>query len=110
MGGYVFLLVMFGAMWLLVIRPQQQRLRAQRQLVMSLQVGDRIVTAGGVVGQITGLDDQNAQVEVAPGVIVTFLRAAVSRRLDDQAGAGQALEEGRGESSAFGDPADEEGA
>lgn len=84
MGGYVVLLLLFVGMWLLVVRPQQQRIRAQRELVMSLEVGDRIVTAGGVIGRIVGLDEQNARVEVAPGVIVTFLRAAVSRRLQDE--------------------------
>ena len=103
MGGYVFLLLMFAAMWLLVIRPQQQRLRAQRELVMSLEVGDRVVTAGGVIGTIVELDDRDARVEVAPGVVVSFLRAAVSRRLEDTEDA----------DLASGDPfgaADEEGA
>src|SRR3712207_2500434 len=85
MGGYVVLLTLFVGMWLLVVRPQQQRLRAQRELVMSLEVGDRVVTAGGVVGRIVGLDDQHARVEVAPAVVVTFLRAAMSRRLQDEA-------------------------
>jgi len=97
MGGYVILLALFVLMWLMVIRPQQQRLRAQRELVMSLEAGDRIVTAGGVVGRIVGLDDQHARVEVAPDVVVTFLRAAVSRRLQD-------------ETVATGDAVDEEGA
>lgn len=97
MGGYVVLLLLFVGMWLLVVRPQQQRVRAQRELVMSLEVGDRIVTAGGVIGRIVGLDEQNARVEVAPDVIVTFLRAAVSRRLQDEA-------------TPSGDVVDEEGA
>jgi preprotein translocase subunit YajC len=80
--GFVVLLILFGGMWLLLIRPQQQRLRAQRQLVASLGVGDEVVTAGGVVARIVRLDDQEAALEVAPGVVVTFLRAAISRRLE----------------------------
>jgi preprotein translocase subunit YajC len=81
--GIVFLLLVFGAMWLLMIRPQQQRLRAQRELVASLQVGDRVVTAGGIVGIITDLDDEDARIEVSPGVVMTFVRPAVSRRLNE---------------------------
>jgi preprotein translocase subunit YajC len=67
--------------WLLIVRPQQQRLRAQRQVIAALSVGDKIVTAGGIVGRIVGLDDEHAQVEVSPGVRLTFLRAAVNRRI-----------------------------
>ncbi|MDQ1438748.1 MAG: preprotein translocase subunit YajC [Acidimicrobiaceae bacterium] len=79
--GLVVLLMLFAASWLLLIRPQQQRLRAQRQLVASLEVGERVLTAGGIVGTITALDDTEASIEVAPGIVLTFLRAAVSRRL-----------------------------
>lgn len=80
--GIVVLLILFGGMWMLLIRPQQQRLRAQRRLVASLDVGDEVVTAGGVVARIVRLDDQEAALEVAPGVVITFLRAAISRRLE----------------------------
>jgi preprotein translocase subunit YajC len=83
--GPLFLVLAFGGMYLLMIRPQQQRLRAQRELVASLKVGDRVVTAGGAIGTITWLDDRDAGLEVAPGVVVAFLRPAVSRRLDDDA-------------------------
>ena len=83
--GLVVLLMLFAASWLLLIRPQQQRLRAQRALIESLAVGDRVVTAGGIIGTVTRLTDRDAEVEVAPGVHLTFLRAAMSRRLVDEA-------------------------
>ena len=81
--GPVILILLFAASWLLLIRPQQQRLRAQRDLIASLEVGDRVVTAGGIIGTITVLSDRDARVEVAPGITLTFLRAAMSRRLED---------------------------
>jgi preprotein translocase subunit YajC len=95
--GPIFLLLLFGGMWLLLIRPQQQRLRAQRYLVASLQLGDRVVTAGGIVGTIVGLDDEDARIEVSPGVVLTFVRPAVSRKLDEDDTGGEtteALDEG----------------
>jgi preprotein translocase subunit YajC len=82
--GLVVLLMLFAASWLLLIRPQQQRLRAQRALIESLEVGDRVVTAGGIIGTVVGLTDRDAEVAVAPGVQLTFLRAAMSRRLTDE--------------------------
>lgn len=78
----LFPLVLLGLMWLLLVRPQQQRVRRQRELVASVVVGDRIVTAGGIIGTIVGLDDDEARVEVAPGTVLTVLRPAISRRVD----------------------------
>jgi preprotein translocase subunit YajC len=78
----IVLLLFLVAGWMLLIRPQQQRIRAQRALIASLAVGDEVVTAGGIVGTIRALDDRDARIEVGPGIILTFLRPAVSRRLE----------------------------
>jgi preprotein translocase subunit YajC len=72
-------------MWLLLIRPQQQRVRRQQGLLESLQEGDEVVTAGGMVGRIRTLHDDRADIELAPGVVVTFLRGAVSQRVVEPA-------------------------
>jgi preprotein translocase subunit YajC len=69
-------------MYLVLLRPQQQRLRSQRELVASLDVGDEIVTAGGIIGRIVALTDTTASVEVADGVVIDFLRVAVNRKAD----------------------------
>jgi preprotein translocase YajC subunit len=80
--AYVVFPVLLILMYLVLLRPQQQRLRAQRQLVASLDVGDDIVTAGGIIGRIVALDDQRASVEVADGVVIDFLRVAVNRKAE----------------------------
>ena len=77
------LLVLGAVMWLLLIRPQQQRVRRQQALLQSLEVGDEVITAGGMIGRIRSLDDQRAGIELAPGVVVDFLRGAVSQRLTE---------------------------
>jgi preprotein translocase subunit YajC len=68
-------------MYLLLIRPQQQRVKRQRQLVADLHVGDEVVTAGGIVGTIRVLDDTELRLEAGPGVEVRVLRGAISRKL-----------------------------
>jgi len=83
MPQLVFLLITFGLMWVLLVRPQQQRVRRQQQLVSSLAVGDEVITAGGLFGRIVGLDDEVARIEVAPGVEMRFLRLAVNARVGD---------------------------
>ena len=92
----LFPLILLGLMWLLLVRPQQQRVRRQRDLVAALEVGDEIVTAGGIVGRIVALDDDEARIEVAPGVELRVLRIAVNARVTEEpaAGAGAAEPEG----------------
>lgn len=82
MGSLVLLILIPLAMWFLVLRPQQARLRAQRQLVASLEAGDRVVTAGGIVGTLTVVGESEVTLATRPGVELQVLRAAISRRLD----------------------------
>lgn len=72
---------MFGLMWVLLIRPQQRRVRLQRALVESLQAGDEIITSGGLCGTILSVDQEILVVELSPGVTVRMLRAAVQQRV-----------------------------
>ena len=83
MPGFVILLLLFGAMWWFTIRPQQQRLRAQRELIAALTVGDVVLTAGGVIGRIVSMDDEEVMLDVGRGTPLEMrvVRAAVTRRL-----------------------------
>ena len=83
--------LLFALMWFLVIRPQQARLRKQRELVASVAVGDEVLSMGGIIGTVRVLTDDELRLEVSPGVEVRLARAAVSRRLSgagDRAGDG----------------------
>ena len=81
MGPLLALLITFGLMWVLLILPQQRRMKAHQAVVASLQVGDEVLTAGGVYGTITSVDEDTLAVEVAPGVVLRVLRSAVSSRI-----------------------------
>jgi len=82
-GQLVFFALLFGAMYVLMVRPQQQRARRQRELISSLSVGDQVITAGGMIGDITSVADDRVTVQLAPGVEVTFLRGAISQKVAD---------------------------
>jgi preprotein translocase subunit YajC len=79
----VFLLVV---MYFLLIRPQQQRVKQQRALISSLEVGDEVVTVGGLIARIVSIDDDTVVLEPAPGLSLRFRRAAVSSRVPDRDG------------------------
>lgn len=83
LGGLLPFIIVLGAMYLLLIRPQQKRAKAQRELVASLGVGDRVVTVGGIHGSIQSLDDDTIRLEVSPGTSITMARSSVGRRLVD---------------------------
>ena len=74
-------IVLLALMYVMLIRPQQQRARKQRELLMTLEVGERILTVGGLLGTIVGLDDETVDIEAADGVVLTFVRAAISRKV-----------------------------
>jgi preprotein translocase subunit YajC len=79
----VYLALLVGAFFFLIVRPQRRQMAAHRALVATLEVGDRVVTSSGIFGTIRALEDETAVVEIAPGVDVTLARAAIARRLDE---------------------------
>jgi preprotein translocase subunit YajC len=66
------------AFWLLVLRPASRRQKAMAELQAGLEVGQRVMLASGLFGTITSLTDERAFVEVAAGVDVEVMRAAVT--------------------------------
>lgn len=77
---FLYLALLAGAFFLLIVRPQRRQLAARRSLIASLEVGDEVITAGGIYGTVRELTDTTLLVEVAPGVTLTLAREAVSGR------------------------------
>jgi preprotein translocase subunit YajC len=71
-------MLIIGIMYFLMIRPQQRRLKEHQEMVGAIRRGDTIVTAGGIIGKVTKVDDQELQVEIADGVRIKVLRSTVS--------------------------------
>jgi preprotein translocase YajC subunit len=69
--------------YLLFIRPQQKRQREQNELLATLGIGDRVITASGIYGTITGIEDDEIDLRIAEGVVVKMLKPAVARKLED---------------------------
>lgn len=73
----LLIVVMFGVMYFLMIRPQMKRAKEHKTMVDSLQKGDEVITAGGILGRITKVDDQYITVAVAEAVEMQMQRAAI---------------------------------
>lgn len=65
--------------WFAMIRPQQRRQRAMGQMQRELSVGDEVMLTSGIIGVLRSLDDKTVQLEVADGVTVKVVRAAVGQ-------------------------------
>ncbi len=78
MGGYILIIFLLVLMWILLIRPQRRRQLEARRLIGSLEVGKEIVTAGGLYGTITALEDDEARLKIADGVEVRVAKRAIA--------------------------------
>jgi preprotein translocase subunit YajC len=76
---FVYFAVIALAFFLLIVLPQRRRTAAHRALLGSLQVGDEVVTIGGILGTIRELDDEKIELEVADGVVLTVARNAIAQ-------------------------------
>jgi preprotein translocase subunit YajC len=70
--------LMGGAVYFLMIRPQQKRAKETANLMSSLEPGSRVMTISGIVGTIKYLGDKQAILEVSPGVEITMDKRALS--------------------------------
>ncbi|HEX3426082.1 MAG TPA: preprotein translocase subunit YajC [Acidimicrobiales bacterium] len=82
MSYLLFVVLIFGFMWLALIRPQQQRARKQRELVNTVNLGDYVVTQSGLIGRVADATPERVQLEISDGVFVEFLRLAIFRRME----------------------------
>lgn len=78
MGGFLILIVVFGAAWLLFVLPARRRKMSHASMQDSIAVGDEIITAGGLHGIVKAFEDDTVKVEIATGVVATLDRRAVA--------------------------------
>ncbi|MGE5578511.1 MAG: preprotein translocase subunit YajC [Bacillota bacterium] len=82
-GTLIWTGLLFVMMYFFMIRPQQKEQRLRAEMIRALKPGDRIVTAGGVVGVITKVEDVLVKVRVAERVEIDVLKTGVARTLKD---------------------------
>ena len=85
MGQLIVIVALFVLLWLLLIRPQRKRQLEQQQLHASLEVGDEVLTVGGLYGHVREMiDEDDLLVEVAPGVNVRIARRSVAGIVEEE--------------------------
>jgi len=77
-GMIIFLVAMFGLMYLILIRPQRKRQKEHQQLVEELNRGDRVITAGGIYGVIESISEDSVVIKVESGVTMRVAKNSVA--------------------------------
>jgi preprotein translocase subunit YajC len=78
-SGFIFIIILaFGVIYLLFVRPQKRRQNQQQQMLGDLRVGDEVLTAGGIYGTISEVDEDEITVEIAPDTEVRVARRAIA--------------------------------
>ena len=78
MGAFLPLILIFGVFYILLIRPQQKKVKLHREMINNLKRGDKIITTGGIIGLITKVKDNkeislgisnDLEIQIAPGMV-----------------------------------------
>ena len=78
MAQLIVLVAMFALLWLFLIRPQRRRAQAHRELLTRVDVGDEVLTVGGLIGRVRSVQDEELVLEIAPGTNVRVARRSVA--------------------------------
>ena len=77
-GAFLPLILIFGVFYILLIRPQQKKVKQHREMLNNLRRGDKIITSGGIIGTINKVADnrelqvqvsENIEIKIAPGMV-----------------------------------------
>ena len=79
-GGYesmILIVLMFGVLYFLMIRPQMKRAKEHKTMIEALQKGDEVVTTGGILGRVTRINENYVTLEISNNVEIQIQRPAV---------------------------------
>ena len=80
-GAFLPLILIFGVFYILLIRPQQKKVKQHRELLNNLKRGDKIITSGGIIGSISKVNDNKellveitdeVEIKIAPGMVANL--------------------------------------
>lgn len=85
LAGFAPFILIFVLFYFLMIRPQQKRQAALRDAVNAVKKGDQVVTAGGMVGKVTKVDETYVELEIAANTRVKVVKATLGEVLNPAA-------------------------
>lgn len=81
-GMVIFLVAIFAVMYLLMIRPRQKQQKQHEEMTKELSVGDKVIIAGGIYGQIESLGEDTAILKIESGATMKVARSSILGKQD----------------------------
>lgn len=91
-SGLIFLGLLIFIFYFMLIRPQKRRVEQHRRLIEGIEVGDEIVTIGGLYGSVRSIGDDEIELEASPGVTLRYAKSAIARRVREDLGDSESTE------------------
>ena len=88
-GAFLPLILIFGVFYILLIRPQQKKVKQHREMLNNLRRGDKIITSGGIIGTVNKVADnkelqvqvsENVEIKIAPGMVADLYTSAETEK------------------------------
>jgi preprotein translocase subunit YajC len=75
---FVWIALLVGVFWFMILRPRREAARRSLEVSRSLDVGEEVITIGGLYGTIASIDEREVELEVSDGVTLRFARRAIA--------------------------------
>ncbi len=84
LGTLLPILLIGVVFYLLIMRPARTRQRKQAEMMSALAPGTRVMTTAGVYGTVVSIDEEDAELEIAPGVVIRVVKAAIGKVIEPE--------------------------
>jgi preprotein translocase subunit YajC len=84
LGTLLPILLIGVVFYLLIMRPARMRQRKQAQMMSALAPGSRVMTTSGIYGTLIAMEEDDAEVEIAPGVVIRVVKAAIAKVIEPE--------------------------
>ena len=84
LGTLLPILLIGVVFYLLIMRPARNRQRKQAEMMSALAPGTQVMTTAGVYGTLVSIDDEDAEIEIAPGVVIRVVKAAIGKVVETE--------------------------
>ncbi len=82
--GFLPIILIMGIFYFLIFRPQQKRYKNHATMLSALKKGDKVVTAGGIIGKISKVDEDVVHVQIADTVTIQVAKSTIASAHEDQ--------------------------
>tara|TARA_B100000029_G_C17364673_1_gene883823 strand:- start:229 stop:543 length:315 start_codon:yes stop_codon:yes gene_type:complete len=89
LGAFLPLILIFGIFYVLLIRPQQKKIKLHKEMINNLKRGDKIITSGGIIGTVTKVNENkelnveiadNVEIKIAQGMVTDLYNVKIDQK------------------------------